>query len=302
MVPLAVLFLLGSGFLRRTWVWTGAFCQARYDQVLEACGHDGSLAFMYGISAVGYFTYWVVGGLYTLADLNSGQHFLRRYKTQPGTNQPTPARALIKCVAVVHVNQLVLGLPFVEACRRALVLRGADFSPNLPSLPHVLLHLAVFTVIEEVLFYYFHRLGHHRLLYKHVHKLHHEWQSPIAVTAAYAHPVEHFFVNMLPIMVGPLLLGSHPAVIWLWVFLATLTVLIHHSGYHLPFLPSPQFHDFHHLKFTGCYGVLGVLDRLHGTDRQFRSTLGHHRDKVFFSLEPRAPNNTSTSKLSGKEE
>ena len=63
----------------------------------------------------------------------------------------------VQCVSVVHVNQLVLGVPFVEACRRALVMRGADFSPRLPSFLHILLHLAVFTVIEEVLFYYFHR-------------------------------------------------------------------------------------------------------------------------------------------------
>ena len=31
-----------------------------------------------------------------------------------------------------------------------------------------------------------------------------------------------------------------------------------------------QAHDFHHLKFNQCYGVLGVLDYLHGTDQQFR--------------------------------
>ncbi|KAG0724909.1 Fatty acid hydroxylase domain-containing protein 2 [Chionoecetes opilio] len=288
-VVVAALLLLQPSFLWRFWAWSGAFWQACYDRVLGACGNDGSLAYMYGTSVVGYFTYWVVGGLYTLADLSSSPHLLRRYKTQPGTNHPVPARPLIKCVVVVHVNQLVLGLPFVEACRRALVLRGADFSHTLPSLPLAMLHLAVFTLIEEVLFYYGHRLCHHRLLYKHIHKLHHEWQSPIAITAAYAHPLEHLFVNMAPIMVGPLLLGSHPAVVWVWVFLATLSVLLTHSGYHLPLLPSPQFHDFHHLKFTGCYGVLGVLDRLHGTDAQFRSTLAHHRDKMFFSLDPRPP-------------
>lgn len=286
LVALAAVSVLVPGLPGRLWRGSEAFLQAGYDKVLEACGQDGSFAFSHGTSVVGYLTFWVVGGLFTLADLISRPHPLRRYKTQPGTNQPVPMRQLLKCLAVVHVNQLVLGVPFVEASRRAMVMRGADFSPLLPPFSRVLLHLAVFTLIEDVLFYYFHRLGHHRLLYKHVHKLHHEWQSPIAITAMYAHPIEHIFVNMVPIMVGPLLLGSHPVTVWLWVFLANLLVLIHHSGYHLPFLPSPQFHDFHHLKFTGCYGVLGVLDRLHGTDKQFRAALGHHRDHVFFSLEP----------------
>ena len=43
-----------------------------------------------------------------------------------------------------------------------------------------------------------------------------------------------------------------------------------HSGYHLPLLFSPEFHDYHHLKFNQCFGVIGLLDFLHGTDIKFR--------------------------------
>jgi methylsterol monooxygenase len=50
-----------------------------------------------------------------------------------------------------------------------------------------------------------------------------------------------------------------------------LSTLNAHSGYHFPLFPSPEAHDFHHLKFTQCYGVLGILDYLHGTDTLFRS-------------------------------
>lgn len=32
---------------------------------------------------------------------------------------------------------------------------------------------------------------HHRALYKHIHKRHHEWKKPMAVNTEYAHPVEH---------------------------------------------------------------------------------------------------------------
>jgi sterol desaturase/sphingolipid hydroxylase (fatty acid hydroxylase superfamily) len=53
--------------------------------------------------------------------------------------------------------------------------------------------------------------------------------------------------------------------------LALLSTLNAHSGYHFPLFPSPEAHDFHHLKFTQCYGVLGILDYLHGTDTLFRS-------------------------------
>ncbi|MPC27536.1 Fatty acid hydroxylase domain-containing protein 2 [Portunus trituberculatus] len=96
------------------------------------------------------------------------------------------------------------------------------------------------------------------MLYKHFHKMHHEWQSPISITAIYAHPLEHALSNMMPVFLGPLLMGSHVATIWLWVSLALLSTLNAHSGYHLPFFPSPEAHDFHHLN-SGPGLILQVL-------------------------------------------
>lgn len=42
------------------------------------------------------------------------------------------------------------------------------------------------------------RFLHHRRLYKYIHKKHHEWTAPIAVTAIYCHPLEHLLSNILP--------------------------------------------------------------------------------------------------------
>ena len=69
------------------------------------------------------------------------------------------------------------------------------------------------------------------------------------------------------------LISSHQATSWLMVTLAVLNVLNTHSGYNfLEFLSLVESHDFHHLKFTECYGVLGIMDYLHGTDRLFRAS------------------------------
>jgi len=40
------------------------------------------------------------------------------------------------------------------------------------------------------------------------------------------------------------------------------------------------------LRFNQCYGVLGILDRLHNTDAQFRASKNYQRHIMHFSLKP----------------
>lgn len=122
--------------------------------------------------------------------------------------------------------------------------------------------------------------------------------------------------NMMPAVAGPMILGSHVTTTSLWYSLALISTTISHCGYHLPFLPSPEFHDFHHLKsavlqmrfshfcfkwsvldccpyrpppwsrFNNCFGVMGVLDRLHGTDSKFRETKQYERHVMLINFTP----------------
>ena len=41
------------------------------------------------------------------------------------------------------------------------------------------------------------RLLHHKAIYKYIHKMHHEWVSPIAAVAIYSHPVEHLLAGLV---------------------------------------------------------------------------------------------------------
>lgn len=85
---------------------------------------------------------------------------------------------------------------------------------------------------------------------------------------------------------GPLMMRSHITTWWVWYTLAMMVTSIHHSGYHLPVLPSPEFHDFHHLTFNSNFGTLGVLDWFHGTDKGFRGTVQRKRHRTLWSLQP----------------
>lgn len=111
---------------------------------------------------------------------------------------------------------------------------------------HCLAHITLASSL--VILFVFHRLFHHPRVYKHVHKIHHEITEPFGLTSTYCHPVEHFFVNLLPVTIGPIIIGAHISLTFVWFAIAITSSTNDHSGYHLPFLPSPEAHDYHHFK------------------------------------------------------
>ena len=52
------------------------------------------------------------------------------------------------------------------------------------------LQMVVCLIIEDTWQYWFHRLLHHKSIYKYVHKIHHHFQAPFGMVAEYAHPIE----------------------------------------------------------------------------------------------------------------
>ncbi|KAF4523699.1 hypothetical protein B566_EDAN011563 [Ephemera danica] len=226
-----------------------------------------------GTTGLTLVVYWLVGGIYTLLDITNKPAALRRYKIQPGTNEPVDTTRLLKVLGQVLFNQVAVGVPTAYLSFMLMEWRGFPPLRNLPTFHWVLAEMAFLILIEEIGFYYAHRF-------------HHEWTAPIAVTAIYCHPIEHVFSNLFPPFLGVFVVGSHVATAWLWFTLAICNTLNAHSGYHMPFFPSPEAHDYHHLKFTQCFGVLGLLDRLHGTDSGFRESQAYSRHLMMLSLTP----------------
>lgn len=272
--------------LQNVWGASGDFWQAQWGKVLDLFHEDRYNLFVWGTFVWTTSIFWLFNLLLIFLDATGKPAALLKYKIQADKNVPVDKKALASAVLRVAFNQTAVGIPMLVFMYFIMQIRGCDHGRELPTFQWVVFELLVFILVEEVGFYYSHRLVHHPRIYKHVHKIHHEWTAPIGIIALYAHPFEHLFSNLAPPGLGPVLMGSHLSTTWLWYALALVSTTISHSGYHFPFLPSPEAHDFHHLKFNQNYGVLGLLDRLHGTDNLFRASKQYERHIMFLGLTP----------------
>jgi methylsterol monooxygenase len=144
--------------------------------------------------------YWVFGCAFLLLDLTRRPASLIQYKIQAPLD--ISSKELRQVITQVLVNQFVIGFLFFLTHYHLSRYWGIHSGEQLPTLSKAVTDLFVYLVVEEILFYYFHRLLHHPHVYKHIHKVHHQWTAPIAITAVYCHPIEHIVSNLLPVTMG----------------------------------------------------------------------------------------------------
>ena len=126
----------------------------------------------------------------------------------------------------------------------------------------------------------FHRLMHTSLMYGPFHKQHHSYTNVVSVAAEYFHPVDYFFISLLPASIGPNLLGKHLHITTYlaWIIWQTLESADSHAGYEFPFSPfrllpfsgSASYHDYHHTHNTGNYSsYFTVWDTILGSNKEY---------------------------------
>lgn len=130
-------------------------------------------------------------------------------------------------------------------------------------------------------FYLSHRAFHHRLLFRHIHAVHHRIEAPVsAYDALYQDPIEfevNLIITYLPIFFVPIHVGAIACYLYLSGFIA---FVLNHSGreYELavpiPFTTPPEhyvvwstrLHDDHHFFRQGNFGAqLWCFDEIFGT-------------------------------------
>jgi sterol desaturase/sphingolipid hydroxylase (fatty acid hydroxylase superfamily) len=149
-----------------------------------------------------------------------------------------------------------------------------------PETWEILKQILFFMLVEDFLFYWHHRMLHHPKLYPYIHKIHHEYNITVSISAEYAHPLEFILGNLIPTNIGPKILGSqvHFITYSMWIIIRLMETVDGHSGYEfswspfrlLPLSGSSNYHNFHHSHNVGNYGSLFTFwDSLCGTNKRY---------------------------------
>ncbi|KAI5478209.1 hypothetical protein MNV49_005376 [Pseudohyphozyma bogoriensis] len=190
--------------------------------------------------------------------------FFDKYRLQPGKT-PT-AKQQWECTKKVLAIHFTVELPQIYLFHPMAESVGMKtWQVPFPSLWTIAWQILLFSVLEDAWHYWVHRLAHHRLLYKHVHKIHHEYSAPFGLAAEYAHPVETLVLGAGTVL-APLGFcwasggGLHLVTMYLWIIFRLLQAVDSHSGYDFPW------------SLNNCYSSSYThLDWLFGTDRKYRS-------------------------------
>lgn len=222
--------------------------ETKYNQFISIYFFNEQFAEMFIVFVITVLFYWALGLLFFIIDLTKKPCFIYRYKIQQHSSQILNInwQILVKQVLINQGIQMLV-VSILAITRHRFI--PSMINSSVPTLPRFAFELLFFLLVQEAVTYYVHRVFHFPSFYRRFHKKHHQWTTPIALSAIYCHPVEHLVINLFPSILGPLLMHSHDLTIYTWYCYVVVDANLIHGGYQFPLsFISPVFHDYHHLK------------------------------------------------------
>lgn len=193
--------------------------------------------------------YWGLSIFFAFMDYYLGKKgILYNYKTQ---SKPIRWDMYPKTVKRVLLNQFFFSLPLQYLLMPYSI--NLD-TPEYDWFPIMVFKIIISVLVSDLSFYLAHRSMHHKLIYKYIHKTHHEWKAPVACRALYTNPIEHIFGNILPVLIPFYILQNHWDIIQFFMIMTTINTVVTHSGY--SYHGFNQEHDKHHEYFNVNYGAM----------------------------------------------
>lgn len=241
----------------------------------------GILLIIVGLSIFHWLRYTVVAGGTYLLFWRKFRGFAesRRLQPQPGgANSPAFSRAQLRREFWNSTKSSVLfGVifaPMLSEPTRSFTKVYSDASLHGPG--YIVLTFVFLMLLQDTYFYWMHRLIHHPNLFKKIHSVHHESRSPNPLTA-YSFSVSEGVLEFIWVWPVVLLMPVHGLTLALFGLTALVFNIVGHLGFEfypanagthplLKWLNRPTYHDEHHRRATGNYGLYFVFwDRWMGT-------------------------------------
>lgn len=145
-----------------------------------------------------------------------------------------------------------------------------DTTDDGPGWWYNILQVPLFSLFSELYVYGIHRLLHHPIAYKHIHKSHHKWIVPTPFASHAFHPIDAL-LHSLQFRIFPFIFPLQKVVhIVLFVFANFFSIVVHDVNFipNNPIVLSSASHAIHHSDFVVNFGQYStIFDRLGGTYR-----------------------------------
>ena len=150
----------------------------------------------------------------------------------------------------------------VDAYFKGYTLLVLDFI-SLKTLP---VDVGIAFLMNNCMYYYYHRLLHTPFLYKYIHSYHHAFSEPEPFDSLVGHPIDHTFAGIFQI--APIFIYKmHLLSFLLYSSLLSYIGILDHSGKFIQYFSYKSIdHHIHHKFPLNNFGTcIPLFDMLHGT-------------------------------------